>query len=65
MTRYGQKAEIFLVTILLTCWKPNSCFWFVRMDKKGDKSEFVTESVGIIVTIYFHVKILLKLVVKP
>ena len=35
------------------------------MDKKGDKSEFVTESVGIIVTIYFHVKILLKLVVKP
>ena len=35
-----------------TCWKFDSCFWFLRKDKK-DNSEFVTTFVEIIVTIIF------------
>ena len=33
--------------------KPDSRFWFVRKDKKKDKSKFVTKSIGIIVTNIF------------
>ena len=50
-TRYKEKTEIFLVTRSLTCWKPDSCFWFVRKEKKEDTSKFLSKSVGIIVTI--------------
>ena len=41
----------FLVTRPPSCWKPDSCFWFVRKNKE-DKSEFVTKSVGIIVRLF-------------
>ena len=51
--RYKQKAEIFLVTRQPTCSKPDSCFWFVKKGQKEDKSEFITKSVGIIVTVIF------------
>ena len=37
-TCYKQKPEIFLVTRPSTCWKPGSCFWFVRKDKKKVKA---------------------------
>ena len=37
-TRYKQKAEIFLVTRPPTCCKPDSCFWFLRKDKKRIKT---------------------------
>ena len=37
-TRHKQKTEIFLVTRPPTCWKPDSCFWFVRKDKKRIKA---------------------------
>ena len=36
--RHGfEKTEIFLVTRPSTCCKPDSCFWFVRKDKKKIK----------------------------
>ena len=53
MTRYKQKTEFFLVTRPPTCWKFDSCFWFVRKEKKDDKSGFVIKSVGIIVMVIF------------
>ena len=32
------KKQIFLVTRPPTCWKSDSCFWFVRKDKKRIKA---------------------------
>ena len=46
-TCYKQKEQIFPDTRPPTCWKLDSCFWFVRKDNKKDKGEFVTKSVGI------------------
>ena len=36
-TRYKQKTEIFLITRLPTCWKPDSWFW-LRKGKKRIKA---------------------------
>ena len=38
VTSYKQETEIFPVIRPPTCWKPDSCFWFVRKDKKGIKA---------------------------
>ena len=51
--RYKQKTETFLITWPPTCWKPGSLFLVCKEGQKEDKSEFVTKSVGIIVTIIF------------
>ena len=45
--------EIFLVTRPPNCWKFDSCFWFLRKEKKGIKSKLVTKFIGIIITIIF------------
>ena len=47
-----KKTEMLLVTKLPTCWKPDSCFWFVGKDKKKD-NEFVPKSLGIKVRIVY------------
>ena len=46
-TPYKQKTEIFLVTRPPTGLKFDSCFWFLRNDKKRDKSKFVAVFVRI------------------
>ena len=58
--RYKQKTETFLITWPPTCWKPGSLFLVCKEGQKEDKSEFVTKSVGIIVTIIFMWKYLSK-----
>ena len=62
-TLYKEKTKIFLVTRPPSYWKSDSCFWFVR-NGKNDKRicNKVCRSYS---CDYFHVKISLKLLVKP
>ena len=63
-SHYKQKTEKFLLTRPPTCYKPDSCFWFVRRDKKGLKRICYSICRNCKYS-YFHVKTPLKLQVKP
>ena len=64
VTYYKEITELLTATRLATCSKHDSCFWLVRKDKKEDKREFLTKSVGIYLQLVSY-KISLKLIVKP
>ena len=52
-TRYKQKTEIFSLPDHQLAENQILVFWFLRNENKQDKSKFVTEYVGIMVTIIF------------
>ena len=38
LTRFKEKVAILLITRLPSRWKFDSCFWFLKKDKKGIKA---------------------------
>ena len=49
--RLAINKKLFLGTRPSTCWKPRFLFLVCKKEQKEDKSEFVTKSVGTLVTI--------------